>query len=185
MPEQKPQSINEQFLAETSSVGMPWRLLVFGIVILGLSIAIYIGLRFGYGAYLDSQSDDVERRLDDLAKQVKPEDQRNFISFYSQLINLKSVLDSHEFGSKIFAFLEKNTLSSVYYTEANFLTGSKALLLKGAADTSETLVGQMNVLDGAPELTSVFLDQMNFDPRGGSVGFSATITFNPDYFLRP
>ena len=120
-----------------------------------------------------------------MARQVKPEDQKNFIGFYSQLINLKSVLDTHEFGSKVFSFLEKNTLSSVYYTEASFLASGKALTLKGAADTSETLVGQMNVFDKTPELLSVSLDQMNFDPRGGSVSFSAMLTFNPEYFLKP
>jgi len=185
MSEQKPNGINEQFIAESSVAGLPWRLLIFGVVVLALAIAIYLGLRFGYGAYLDAQFKDTEKRLDDLARQVKPEDQKNFIGFYSQLINLKSVLDTHEFGSKVFSFLEKNTLSSVYYTEASFLASGKALTLKGAADTSETLVGQMNVFDKTPELLSVSLDQMNFDPRGGSVSFSAMLTFNPEYFLKP
>ena len=184
MTESRPTSINEQFITESAPVGLPWRLLVFGVVIFGLSIAIYLGLRFGYSAYLDSRSKDIEQKLSALGAQVKAEDQKNFINFYSQLLNLKTILDNHEFSANIFSFLEKNTLAAVYYTEASLSSSNETLTLKGETDSSETLVGQMNVFDRAPELLSVALDQMNFDPRGGRVSFSATIIFNKDYFLR-
>lgn len=164
---------------------MPWRLLVFSFVLLAFTTAIYFGLRFGYNSYLDTQTKNIDKQLDDLSHQVKVEDQKSFINFYSQLSNLKRVLDNHKSTLNIFPFLEKNTLSLVYYTEASFLSENGTLVIKGEADSSETLVNQMNVFDRTPELKSVSLDQMNFDPRGGSVNFGATLVFNGEFFAQP
>ncbi len=185
MPEPTVQAqLEEQFATEEIPIGLPWRLLVFAIIIFAFSITSYFGLRFGYEAYLGKQADNLDQQINQLTSEVNQQDQQNFINFYSQLINLKTVLDEHGFSENVFNFLEKNTIGSVYYTEADYSAADNSLNLNGVAASSDALVQQMNVFDKAPELTSDTLGQMNNQTKGG-INFSVRLTFDPDYFSTP
>ncbi len=182
MPEsfQNQNNSREQFVSEKIPVGLPWHLLIFSIFLFGFSIFIYFGLKIGYASYLDARSVKLDKNIETLTNKVSKEEQQNLVSFYSQLVNLKKVLEEHSFVSNVYGFLEKNTLPTVYYYEANFLINDESLELKGRADSMETLVGQMTVFDKAPELEKVVLEQLNFE--GKEVGFDATLTFKQDFF---
>src|SRR3989344_6383117 len=136
--------LEEEFATETIPVGLPWRLLIFSIIIFGFAVSIYFGLRFGYGNYLDREARTLDKKIEELGAQVKQEDQQNFINFYSQLINLKKALDRHVFASNIFGFVERNTLGTVYFTGAEFLADGRSLDLVGRADSAETLIQQLS-----------------------------------------
>jgi len=173
-------NLREQFVSEQIPVGLPWHLLIFSIFLLGFSIFIYFGLKFGYVSYLNSRASVLDKKIEALTNKVSKDEQQNLISFYSQFINLKKVLGDHFFASNAYSFLERNTLPAVYYYEANFLADDKTLELKGKADAMETLVGQLSLLDKAPELEKVVLEQLNFE--GAEVGFGAILTFREDFF---
>lgn len=185
MPESIPSNNNlrEQFVSEQIPVGLPWHLLVFSIFLLAFSIFVYFGLRLGYESYLSATDASLDKKIDELAKQVSKGEQQNFISFYSQLINLKKVLNNHEFGSNIYGFLERNTLPPVYYYEADFLAEDGTFELKGRADSLETLVSQLTLFDKSEDLEKTVLEQMNFE--GNEVGFDVILTFKPDFFEIP
>ncbi len=184
MPETSPQlKLKEQFVIETIPVGFPWRLFIFAFTLFIFSLFVFFGLRFGYSAYVNSQASALDKKIEDLAEQVSEEEQESFINFYSQLVNLKKILDRHEFTANIFEFLEKNTLGEVYYTDANFSSAEDALNLKGIAARSEVLVGQLQIFDEQTEVDRIQLNQMNTD-RGG-VSFGLTIFFNSDFFKKP
>lgn len=180
-----PTSLEEQFVTEAIPVGLPWRLLVFSLVIFGLSLSVFFGLKFGYAKYLDREGEITDKKIKDLAQQVKQEDQKRFINFYSQLFNLQKILDNHAFTANIFDFLERSTLGNVYYTDASFLRDGNIINLKGTAASSEAIVQQLNIFDKAPELARVVLDQMTFDQRGQSVGFSISAAFSDEFFKKP
>jgi hypothetical protein len=176
--------LEEQFVTEADRVGMPWRLLVFATLVFGLTLMFFFGLKFGYGQYLDNQTKELDQKTESLARQVKTEDQQNFIRFYSQLINLKKALDRHIFASNIFNFLEKNTLGKVYYTKADYsMPENNTLSLNGQADSPETLVQQLDIFDKLPELRRVVLKQINFDPR--ATLFNIQLTFSENFFILP
>ena len=186
MPEPTPQkrpTLQEQFVTETIPVGLPWRLLVFALTLFIFSLFVYFGLRFGYESYISTQAEDLDMRIEELGQRVSQEDQQGFINFYSQLINLRKVLDQHGFSVNIFGFLERNTLGDVYYNDANFLALDSALVLKGVANSSETLVSQLTLFDGAEEIDRVVLNQMS--SGRGVVTFGVTLFFNPDFFKKP
>ena len=185
MPENFPSNnnISEQFINEQIPVGLPWRLLIFSAFLLGFSIFIYFGLRLGYESYLDTQAKGLDKKFAQLASQVSQQDQKHFINFYSQLVNLKKVLENHQFSSNVFGFLEKNTIPTVFYYEADFIVEENILKLKGQADSAETLAQQLNVFDKTEELESAVLDQMTFER--GPVGFNLTLTFNKEFFNSP
>lgn len=176
-------NISEQFINEQIPVGLPWRLLIFSAFLLGFSIFIYFGLRIGYESYLDTQTKDLDKKFNQLASQVSQDDQKHFINFYSQLVNLKKVLEKHRFSSNVYSFLEKNTLPTVFYYEADFIVKENILRLRGQADSAETLAQQLNAFDQAKELKSAVLDQMTFEK--GPVGFNLTLTFDQEFFNSP
>lgn len=185
MPEPTTQAkLEEQFTAEAIPVGLPWRLLIFTIIIFAFSIVIYFGLRYGYENYLTQQADTLDKQINQLTSQVNQTDQQNFINFYSQLINLRTVLSSHDFSSNAFGFLEKNTIGSVYYTQASFSLDGSDLNLNGEAASADALVQQMSIFDKSPALASVNLNQLSFDSKG-AVGFSVHLVFNDNYFNQP
>ena len=174
------ENLGEEFSAEKIPVGWPWRLLLISFVLLGLSILTYAGLTYGYQPYLKTSLNKVDNQINDLANQVNVEDQEKLLTFYSQVINLKDILDRRVFSSKIFPFLEKNTDPSIYFTSADFSAVNKNLKLKGMTSSFGNLMQELTILKQAPEAANVLLDDTNV--KKNKVGFSLTVVFKPDFF---
>ena len=185
MPEPSNQPVfREQFVTEPAAVGFPWRLFIFSLVLFLLSVLIYFGLKFGYETYLQKQSASVDSQLSQLANAVSQQDQQQFMNFYSQLVNLKTVFGSHVFSANVFPFLEQNTLPQVYYTNAKFTASSDDLTLAGQAASLQVLAEQMAEFEQSSELRLATLTATNFNP-GGTVSFSIDLTFQPSYLATP
>jgi hypothetical protein len=175
--------ISEQFVTEKMEVGWPWRIFIFAIVVFGLSLFIYFGLRFGYGPYLENSSKELDNKLADLTKTISFEEQEKFVNFYSQLVNLKGVLTNHSFVSNIFQFLERNTIGSVYYTEASVDTSRRSVVLKGFSANLQSLTEQVAVLEKASEVEAVVLNNVGF--MGSNTSFELLIVFKQSFFMKP
>ena len=184
MPEGQPKSLNEQFVAETSAVGLPWRLMVFSGALFGLSVLIYFGMNIGYESYLNSRSASMDTQLEELSNSISQKEQQKFVGFYSQIANLKTILGQHIFSANIFSFLEKNPLPQTFYTETNFNSISFSLELKGRVPSLQTLAQQMAQFEKATEIHSVMLKSTNFNP-GGLVDFVISLNFQPEFLAKP
>lgn len=180
----QPKSLNEQFVSEPASIGLPWRLLVFSIVFFALSLLIYFGLNIGYESYLNSRADDLDNQLSQLSSSISQKDQQQFVGFYSQIVNLKTALNSHVFSANIFPFLEKNTLPQTFYTEAKFNAPSAGLELQGRAVSLEKLAQQLAQFEKAPELQSAILKSTNFN-QNSTIDFTMILTFQTDFLSKP
>ncbi len=155
-------------------VGFPWKILVFSAVVFAFALFVFFGLKFGYSAYLNSRSETLDKRIDQLAAVVSQEDQQEFISFYSQLVNLKEVLTKHAAASRTLELLEKNTIPSVYYASAKILPKERKFEVSGRAASLDSFVEQMYVLDNSPDFRErVTVTQMGFDQ--GRVVFNAVL----------
>ena len=176
-------SVREQFVTETTSVGWPWRLFVFSGFLFVLSFFVYFGLHFGYRSYLADQSDKADRNLDALAKEVSLDEQDRFVNFYSQLVNLKGVLEDHPFASNFFKFLERNTIDKVYFLDADANVAGKSLKLDGVADSFDSLSQQMAVFEKSSTVANVLLDSVGL--QGSQVSFKLSINFKDDFLSAP
>jgi len=176
--------LGEQFVSDSIPVGFPWRLFIFSLTLFVFSLFVFFGLKFGYTAYINGRAEDVDRKIENLASQVTREDQQDFIGFYSQLVNLEKILDRHEFSANIFGFLEKNTLSGIYYSEAEFSTTDGSFDLNGAASSNAMLVDQLAVFDSRDEVRGVRLNRMNTE-SSGNVIFGITVFFEEGFFQKP
>lgn len=159
---------------EGIKVGFPWKILVFSAVVFGFALFVFFGLQFGYANYLASREKALDQKINQLATVVSQQDQQQFISFYSQLVNLKAVLQKHYTGSGTFGLLEKYTLPSVYYTDAKIVPKDKTVQVVGKANTIDSFVQQLYAFDNAPDFNrKATVTQMGFDQ--GKVAFSMTL----------
>jgi hypothetical protein len=161
------------------TAGLPWRILLFSGIVFGLSLFIYFGFRFGYESYLDSRSETLDQKIQELASQISQEDQQNLISFYSQLVNLRTVLEKHQFIVKSFDFLDKYTLPTVYYSGAKIMGVDRVIELSGGAKSMDDFIEQLAVFDAAPEFDEkAIVENVQFSNQ--EVGFSIILHMSAD-----
>ncbi len=155
-------------------VGFPWKILVFAVVVFLFTLFVFFGVKFGYSNFLDSREKTLDQRIDQLAAVVSQEDQQEFISFYSQLVNLKEVFSRHAGGSEALSILERHTIPSVYYASAKILPKERKVEVSGRASSLDSFIEQMYVFDNSPDFRErVTVTQMGFDQ--GRVVFSALL----------
>ncbi len=170
-----------EFVAERLPVGWPWRLLVFSIIIFLLVLFVYFGIRFGYTAYLEGSSAEIDHSLDALGSEVNAADQERFVSFYSQIVNLKSVLDLHFLSGNTLSFLERNVIDGVVFTGARFKATERTLVLEGSTGTFDMLAQQMGVFEKSRDVEKVFLEDTSIS--AGGITFKLSVYFR-DEFLK-
>jgi hypothetical protein len=156
------------------SIGFPWKILVFSAIVFGFTLFTYFGLQFGYMSFLDSRSKNLDQKINDLARVVSQEDQQQFISFYSQLVNLKEVLQKHTLLSPSLTLLERYTIPSVYYTSGRIIPKDQKIEVVGRANSIDSFVEQLYVFDGSSDFRQrALVSQMGFDQ--GKVAFTISL----------
>ncbi|MDP3975143.1 MAG: hypothetical protein Q8P88_02575 [Candidatus Jorgensenbacteria bacterium] len=175
-------TVAEQFVAERLPVGWPWRLLVFAIALFAFSLLVYFGVKIGYTKYLEDRIVGVDAALLALSGEVTSEEQEQFVNFYSQIVNLKTVLDKHPYGGNIFTFLERFTLPEVQFVEAELDADDRVLTLRGNGPSIDIVGQQLAALESASGVARVLLRDVNV---AGRVTFSLTIFFSDSFFERP
>jgi hypothetical protein len=167
------QNIPAQFGPEKLPTGWPLRLFAFSLLILTASLLIYVGLRFGYKPYLQNQIAEKEREIEQLAVSIPRENQEKLGAFYSQLLNLKNVLDNHVTASPIFSFLEKNTNKKVFYTRLDFDAKQNVFTLEGAAESYDILAEQLEAFNQAPDVKRFLINESQLS--GGRIRFKISV----------
>jgi hypothetical protein len=121
-----PQQVVEQLGKEPSQAqGWSFGVLFFSGGMLVLAIAVYLGITFGYDPYLQNEITNTQNKITALNNSISPTDQTNLINFYSQVSNLKILLQKHTLSSQFFSWLEKNTEVNVYYQSLSMASGYK------------------------------------------------------------
>lgn len=175
---QKPKDIAEQFRPDNFPVGVPVRLLTASFLLILITVLSYLGLQFGYQAFLESRIETIDNQLQQLSGTVSKEDQEKFIVFYSQLVNFKKILDNHITSSKVFPLLENITNKKVFYGGWNLSTDERKLTLQGTAASYEVLAEQLTAFSQEPSVESYVLNSAQF--TGGVVKFNAILVLKEE-----
>lgn len=178
MPEN--QSIDAVLNARSAGVGIPWKIFLFALIVFGTVAAGYAGLTLGYKPYVASKLADVNSQIDSLAAAIPEKDQQSLIQFYSQIVNLKALLDKHVVTSRVPAFWEARTNARVSYTAARLDVPRRELQLEGIADSYTTLTEQLAAFNQAPEVEKYLLTDSRVPD--GKVHFRINATFAPAVF---
>lgn len=177
------QGVAEKFMEpEKLPVGWPWKLFIFSIILFALVIFIYLGIIWGYQPYLQSQKKSFDQKINETGGVISESDRENFVSVFSQLANLQSLLNTHIKGSNIYSFLEKNTNQGVYFEGADLSVTEHFLRLEGIARSYDNLVQQLVAFEQAPEIARVILEQSQTAERG--IRFSLQLIIKPE-MLKP
>lgn len=169
-----------QLGSETKGVGLPWRLFLFSILVLVAVIVLYLGLEFGYSAFLSSQIKDRDQAILELTQSISQDDQNQFINFYSQLANMKTLLDDHVVASKTFPFLERNTNQLVFFNLVDLRADQRRLNLEGVAVNYEIFSQQLEAFNRAPEVERLVVNESQ--SREGRVTFRLFLILKPELF---
>jgi hypothetical protein len=169
---------------DSLSIGTPWRLMVFSLFMFTFSIFIYFGLKFGYDMYLEGQLSALDEKSEQLSAEVTEEEQSDFLSFYSQINNLESVLSSRYFGHNIFKFLENNTIPAVYYESVSYFNSNQSISLKGFASDMKRLVEQVSIFSKSEKVKEAIMNDVSIQ-NNNDVGFEISIKFNSNFLNKP
>ena len=167
---------------KTSRQGViPWKALIFSAVIFGLSLMIYVGLAFGYKSFISSAIAEAEERIAELERDApKEETKKEFIQFYSQLTNIRSLLESHTAVTPFFAALEANTMADVGFSAMTINIKDRTVNMSGFARSYKILAGQVAVYEDMPGVERTSLTSVR--RADDVVSFELRIVLEPDLF---
>lgn len=173
----------EQTALERPSAGLPWRLMVFSLILLAFSIFVYFGIHYGYSSFLDAQSTQLTKDASALDKKISDQSssQDSYLGLYSRLYNLKSVLQGRIFLSNVFPLLEKYAVTDVYYSNLNYSTENKTFSVHGIAKSFDALSQQVAVFEqnASAQVSAISVKNVSVSERG--IDFDIVLTLAPNF----
>lgn len=172
------QEIEKIVRGPAAAQGSYKQLMVLSGSLLAISLVFYFGLTLGYEPYLKGQVTALDSQIQDFAKQTPVAQQAQLISFYSQLVNLKTLLDRHPSTLNLFNWLEKNTQANTYFTKFSFNGTTYQVSLSGVSKTSDDVAMQAAILEAQPEVLRMNLNNLSPAESGGWQ-FNMTVFISP------
>ncbi len=173
-----PKAIEQLAREPVRTPGWSSRLLMFSGTIFLIALFVHIGLVFGYGPFLQSMVDKLDLQIQTFSQEIPFDDQAKIIAFYSQLANLKTLLDRHALASPLFDWLERSTHKNVTYTKFVLNVGGRELSLGGTAKSANDIAEQTGFLEQQAEVDRVNLNSM-------TLGNAGLWQFDLSVFLKP
>ena len=155
--------------------------------ITALAAAIAIALLIFLGTYLffyfsnrkiTSKVEEINNSIIPLEEAIKQKE--NALALYQQRISdFKALLSKHKEMKNVFTFLERNTISTIWFT--NFEASGESISLKGKSPGFLTIEQQIGVFSSQEEVEKVTLSGVTITEEG-QIEFSMEISFNPAIF---
>jgi hypothetical protein len=156
------------------------QLMMFAGTLFFIAVAIYIGIIVGYKPYLNHQVDSLDQKIATFSQQVPVDQQKQIAGFYSQLVNIKGLLNKHIVMTSFFTWIEKNTIPAVQIQKLSVTVNSRQANITGAARSVNDIASQRAVLQGQPGVERI--DLKNVSNVNGVWQFDMTITFAQGFF---
>ena len=158
--------------------GWSGRLLMFSATLFLISVFAYFGLAYGYAPYLQGRADELNAQAKALTQQVQADNQTKIVEFYSQLANLRSILNGHVYSSSLLDLLEKNAYSNIYFTKLSFTGSNNQVSLSGLAKSAQDVPAQIQIFQATPGIKDVTFNNLVVLPTG-QWQFDAILTLDP------
>lgn len=179
-----PQKVIEALSRESAQTpGWSGQLLMFSGTLFAIALFVYLGIIFGYRPYLNSEARKLNSQIQAFSQKIPISDQENIIRFYSQLVNVQSLLKNHVAVSPLFGWLEKNTQANVYLTRLSVNVPGRQAAVSGVAKTMEDVAEQLAVFERAPEVDQVNVGNISLGATG-AWQFDAALLFRDRFFTR-
>lgn len=175
-----PPKVIEQLAREPAQTpGWSSRLLMFTATLFILNVVGYFWLTLGYSKYLSSQIQEVDRQVKTQSQQIPQEDRGAIVALFSQLSNLRLILDKHVNTSSFFKLLEATTHPRVYYTRLALNSDKNEVILTGQATSVTDVTEQVKIFQNRTEIEKVSLG--NISNTGTGWQFDVTLGLAPEF----
>lgn len=158
-------------------------ILMFTGTLFFISLAIYLGIIFGYNPYLTSRLKTAENNITKFTQKTPVDQQEKIIRFFSQISNLRNLLSDQQFASGVFPWLQDHTQANISYSGFNASLVKSQVNLSGEARTVRDLAEQIAVFENLPEIRDVTFSGTSQNPAGFWT-FSFVLSFDPKFLER-
>jgi Tfp pilus assembly protein PilN len=172
----------ESFGPEKKPSGWLGKFLRFSIIIFVIALALYLSVRYIYIGVLDRQSADLENKIKGLEKEIPTQDREGVVAFYSQLVNLQTLLGKHLYPSQIFERLELTTHPQVSFTNFNYDFNENRLQIDGYSQNLQAIAQQLLAFQRTSDFEGVTLS--NIRQSADKTNFSMEIFFKSSLVLK-
>lgn len=166
---------------EYLSAQTPWRILILTLVVFIFTVLIYFGMLFGYGPYLKSKTRTLDQKLSVLNQSVDEIQQKQIITFFSQMTNIQTLLSKYKTFSQIFDFIERNTYPKVSYSDFKFSAAEMEIKIEGTAPDYNYLIKELALYNQSPEVKTVHLENSSSQEGSKDVRFSVKLILDPQF----
>lgn len=175
-----PQAIEKLTQVPDKTPGAYSQLLILSASLFIIAVLLYFGLEYGYIPYLNNQISSLDTQITNFGKQIPLDKQKEAATFYSQLVNLKTVLVGHNPISPLWPWLEKNTVQNIYFSKLTINVKDKQVVMQGGAKSADDINSQVSVFEKDPDVSRVLFGNAVITPQGPQ--FTMTVFFNNNQF---
>lgn len=156
-------------LSQRSADTPSWfsQLILFSGTIFVVSMIVFGGLEFGYKPYLTKQLDALDAKIEETAKSIPAERQEKLISFYSQIENAKTAMDSRFAVFPVFRWLEENMLVGTTIAKLSIFGQKRTVNVSGYTKTLPGLYSQIQQFQSQKNVKKVSFSNTSQIPTGG------------------
>lgn len=152
--------IDELSKSPSAVVGWSWRIFMFSLFILITTVVFYFGLAYGFKSYLNSKVNNLKEEEVKIRQSISPQDEKNLILFYSQIYNIKKILDNRVSLSNFLIWLSKNIHPDIVLTTLSFDINNNQIGLGGVSKQRKSALEQALIFQRNENLESVTLNNL-------------------------
>ncbi|MBX4200423.1 hypothetical protein KW790_03125 [Candidatus Parcubacteria bacterium] len=147
-----------------------------GGLVFTLAVLASLGV-FGYKFYLSSEIGKKGAELDSAQASLQLDSIKDLSRLNTRIVSVKQLLGRHTVVSKLFEFLEANTLRTVRFTDFGYNTtnGQIKLQMRGLARGYASVAQQSDIFNKSNYLKNVIFSDLSLDERG-----NVTFVFSAD-----
>ncbi|MCL5004677.1 MAG: hypothetical protein M1170_01895, partial [Patescibacteria group bacterium] len=128
-----------------------------------------------------SKTRNLEQKLSVLSQSMDENQQKQIITFFSQMTNIQKLLSEHKAYSPIFGFIERNTLSKALYSDLRFNIAETEMKIEGTTQNYDDLIRELDLYKQAPEVKIVQLENSSAQ-EGGEIRFGVKLILDKQFF---
>jgi len=172
----------ESFGPEKMPSGWLGRFLRFAVILFLVTLIIYLVIHYVYLGVLDRRVGDLENKIKGLEQDIPTQDREEVTAFYSQLVNLRTLLEKHIYPSQIFERLELTTHPQVTFTNFGYDFKENRIQVDGYAQNLEALAEQLLAFQRTSDFQKINLS--NVRQSANRLSFTMEIFFKSSLVLK-
>lgn len=175
------QVINQLSHDNEKTPGWSSGVLLFSAILFVVVLLIYGFLTFFYGPQLNGNLNTLQGKVATLDQSIASGNETQLVAFYSQVVNLQTVLNNHIAFSQFLTWLQQNTEANISYSQLSFSSGGQ-ISFSGSAPSEADINQQVAIFESSPEVEKFTISNVAASGGTGVWTFSATLIMNPSIF---